>query len=110
MAKRKKRAATSRSSRKKRRPVKSRTTCKTADRPRNVALLQNDEQPGSGGQARNIVRLRSADRLLGVQVPLNADRPGNSLHRPTARSTTKPEEMQGGSPPPEDTIATDEAQ
>ena len=45
--------------------------------------LQNDEQPGSVGQARNIVRLRNADRLLGVQVPLNADRPGNFLHRPS---------------------------
>ena len=74
MAKRKKRAATSRSSRKKRTQVKRRTLQNGARRPSDVPLL-------SAGQVPNVRRLRSGDRLLRVQVLLNADRPGNAAQR-----------------------------
>ena len=49
MAKRKKRAATSRSSRKKRRPVK-RSPLQNRGRPQSVVLLQSGEQQGSAEQ------------------------------------------------------------
>jgi hypothetical protein len=51
-------------------------------RLRNIALLQNGEQQGSAEQVPNVGQLPSGDRLLGVQVLLNADRRGNVMHRP----------------------------
>jgi hypothetical protein len=82
MAKRQKRAAISRSSRKKPSAGETPHHCKTADDLPNIVLLQNGEQLGSGGQSPNVVRLPSAGRLLGVQVLLNADRRGNAVHGP----------------------------
>ena len=45
-------------------------------RLRSVALLQNGGQLVTAGQPPNVARLQSGDRLLGVQVQLNVNRPG----------------------------------
>jgi hypothetical protein len=58
-----------------------------------------------------MTRQECCDRPLGVQLLLNADRLGNESQcaPQVAQEGTTSEEMRGGSPPPEDTIATDEA-
>jgi hypothetical protein len=88
MAKRKKRAATSRSSRKKRAQVKRRTTLKR----RSTAKRRPSARRSSAAKRRPARKTRAPCSPVAVQVETTA------------------EEIQGGSPPPEGTIATDEEQ
>jgi hypothetical protein len=101
MAKRKKRATTSRSSLKKRKPTKRRATSKrrtTSKRPnattakRRAPTKRRPPAQRAGGPKRRM-------RQKGDAAPTSVEQEQRTL-----------EETQVGSPPPEDTIATDEQQ
>jgi hypothetical protein len=81
LAKRKKRAASTRSTRKKRTPLK-RAQLPNGGRLQNGARRPSDIPLLSAGQVPNVVaRRRCGDRLLRVQVLQNADRPGKTARQ-----------------------------
>ena len=86
--------------------MKRRTHLKTADDREAARYFKTSNNREAAGKTRNIVRLRKRQ-----PTATNVDRPEHSVAQPSvAQQETKPEQTQGGSPPPEDTIATDEAQ
>ena len=105
MAKRKKRAATSRSARKKQAQVKRRTTPKgrTTAKRRTATKRRTSAKRRTGA-----TRLPSA--MPTSTAKRRQPRKGGAAHTPIAAQETIPEETHGGSPPPEDTLATDEVQ
>ena len=114
MAKRKKRAATSRSSRKKRTPVKRRTTAKRrrTARQRTAAMRRTtSKRRTTRGAKRRPDAKRRASAGRASAAKRRPPRKRGAARTPVAeQEVTTPEEIQGGSPPPENTIATDEAQ
>jgi hypothetical protein len=104
MAKRKKRAATKRSNRKKRARVKRRTTLKqrTTVKRRTATKRRTTAKRRTASNKRpSATRAATAKR--------KPPRKGGAAHTPIAPQQTTPEEVQGGSLLPEDTLATDEA-
>ena len=114
MAKRKKRAATSRSSRKKRTPVKRRTTAKRrrTARQRTAAMRRTtSKRRTTRGAKRRPDAKRRASAGRASAAKRRPPRKRGAARTPVAeQEVTTPEEIQGRSPPPENTIATDEAQ
>ena len=106
MAKRKKRAATSRSSRKKRKPLKRRTIAKQ----RKTAKRRATSKRRTTGKRRTSAKSRPAAKRRPAATKRRPPQKRGVAQASIVREETKPDEMQGGSPPPEDTLATDEAQ